>query len=113
MKGLQDLKVSQNLKTLRGERKGSIPKEKRSQFLELYLHEQERSRLEQEIKILDKKIQLNRKKLETTIENINNVRKKVNVDEETKEENPVIIPFKTTESKYIINRKNNYKRKVR
>ena len=112
MKGLQDLKVSQNLKTLRGERKGSVPKEKRSQFLELYLHEQERARLEQEIKILGKKMDLNQKKLETTIENINNIRKKVNADENTREGNPVIIPFKATAPKVALNR-NNQKRKAR
>ena len=101
MKSLQDIKVSQNLKTLRGERRGSIPKEKRSQFLELYLHEQERARLEQEIKILEKKMVLNQKKLETTIENINNIRKKVNADANMREENLVIVPFKTTQSKLL------------
>lgn len=113
MKSLQDIKVSQNLKTLRGERRGSIPKEKRSQFLELYLHEQERARLEQEIKILGKKMVLNQKKLETTIENINNIRKKVNADENMREENSVIVPFETTESKLVLNRKNNHKKRSR
>ena len=111
MKSLQDIKVSQNLKTLRGERRGSIPKEKRSQFLELYLHEQERARLQHEIKVLGKKMVLNQKKLETTIENINNIRKKVNADENMREGNPVIVPFETMESKLLPNRKTNHKKR--
>lgn len=113
MKGLQDLKVSQNLKTLRGERKGSIPKEKRAQFLELYVHEQERARLLQEIKILEKKIQLNQNKLETTLENINNIRRKVNAEEDTREGNPVMVPLTTREPKYGVSKKNNTKKRTR
>lgn len=113
MLGLRDIKVSQDVKTLRGERRGSIPKEKRSQFLELYLHEQERARLEQEIRILGKKILLSQKKLKTTVENINSIRKKVNADEDAREGNCVVVPIRTHRRELASGRKNNHKKRAR
>jgi len=78
MKHLQDMRSAHNLKTLRGERMGSMPKEGRSLFLDLYLQEKEKERLSQEIKILNKKILLNQKKLERTNEHISFLRNNIN-----------------------------------
>ena len=81
MKHIQDIRSVQNLKTLRGERMGSMPKKGRALFLDLYVQEKEKERILQEIKILSKKILLNEKKLDRTVEQINFLKNSINAEE--------------------------------
>ena len=81
MKHVQDMRSVQSLKTLRGERMGSMPKEGRSLFLDLYLQEKEKERLLQEITILNKKILLNQKKLGGVAKHINSLRNNINAED--------------------------------
>lgn len=105
MKHSQDIRSVQNLKTLRGERMGSMPKEGRSLFLDLYLQEKEKERLFHEIRILNKKILLNQKKLERTMEHIHFIRNQIDAREN-------IAPPKAANSKNLNEAKNNRKRKI-
>lgn len=113
MKHIQDIRSVQNLKTLRGERMGSMPKKGRALFLDLYVQEKEKERLLQEIKILNKKILLNQKKLERTIEQINFLRNNINEEEaiENPDLNKKIAPFKIANSRHSNNARNKKKRK--
>ena len=81
VKRIQDMKSLQNLKTHRGERRGSIPRNMRSRYLDLYLQQKEKDRLENEVKILEKKTLLNKNKLERTIEQIIETKNEINAME--------------------------------
>ena len=84
MKGIQQVASVREIKSIRSIGARSIPKAKRSTYLELYMHRREKDRIEKELFLLDKRRMSAKKLLHSINQRLEKLQNEANEEQKVK-----------------------------